>query len=199
MKWLDYKVEFTTNSNEFSDICMKVRNTDLEGVLLLTPKVFADPRGFFLEMWNRRAFEEAVGKPVSFVQDNFLHSQQGVIRGLHYQVEPVAQAKLVSVISGSIFDVVVDLRRDSPTFGKWLGLELNSADHTMVWIPTGFAHGFLVLSEFADVSYKATDYYSPAHERCLRWDDPNLGIAWPLSGAPIISAKDQQGAPFAGS
>jgi dTDP-4-dehydrorhamnose 3,5-epimerase len=178
---------------------MRVEKTAIEGVLLLTPRVFEDQRGFFLESWNQRSLDEAVGQSVTFVQDNRSHSARGVLRGLHYQTEPHAQGKLVSVLSGAIFDVVVDLRRASPSFGKSLGLELKAEDHTMIWIPAGFAHGFLVLSEFADVVYKATDFYSPSDERCIRWDDAELAIEWPLRGAlPILAAKDAQGLPFAG-
>ena len=170
---------------------MRVEKTAIEGVLLLTPRVFEDQRGFFLESWNQRALDEAVGQSVTFVQDNRSRSARGVLRGLHYQTEPHAQGKLVSVLSGAIFDVVVDLRRASPSFGKSLGLELRAEDYSMVWIPEGFAHGFLVLSEFADVVYKATDFYSPEHERCIRWDDPELAIFWPLDGRkPLVSPKD---------
>jgi dTDP-4-dehydrorhamnose 3,5-epimerase len=177
---------------------MRVEKTAIEGVLLLTPRVFEDQRGFFLESWNQRALDEAVGECVTFVQDNRSRSARGVLRGLHYQTEPHPQGKLVSVLSGAIFDVVVDLRRASPSFGKSLGLELKAEDHTMIWIPAGFAHGFLVLSDFADVAYKATDFYSPAHERCIRWDDPDLVIVWPLGDlSPIVSAKDAEGMAFA--
>lgn len=177
---------------------MEVESVALSGVLLLTPRVFGDERGFFLESWNQRTFDQAVGRPVTFVQDNRSRSSRGVLRGLHYQIEPAAQGKLVSVLSGSIFDVVVDLRRDSSTFGQSFGLELRAENHTMIWVPAGFAHGFLVTSESAEVSYKATDFYSPEHERCIRWDDPDLSIAWPLEGMePTVSAKDAEGAPFA--
>ena len=173
---------------------MEVVTTALSGVLLLKPRVFGDERGFFLESWNQRAFDQAVGQNVTFVQDNRSRSARGVLRGLHYQVEPAAQGKLISVLAGSIYDVAVDLRRDSSTFGKSFGLELRAEDHTMIWIPAGFAHGFLVLSEFADVAYKATAFYSPAHERCIRWDDPDLAIEWPLFGpAPTLSPKDNSG------
>jgi len=172
---------------------MQVEQTDLEGVLLLTPKVFSDQRGFFLESWNQRTFDQAVGKPVTFVQDNLVHSERGVLRGLHYQVEPATQGKLVTVLSGSIFDVVVDLRRDSATFGQWIGLDVKAENRTMVWIPDGLAHGFLVTSDTADVFYKTTGFYSPPHERRIRWDDPDLGIAWPLCGAkPVVSPQDAQ-------
>ncbi|MFM8885863.1 MAG: dTDP-4-dehydrorhamnose 3,5-epimerase [Chthoniobacterales bacterium] len=176
---------------------MRVENTAIEGVVLLTPRVFGDERGFFLESWNQRAFDEAVGENVTFVQDNRSRSARGVLRGLHYQTEPHAQGKRVSILSGALFDVVDDLRRGSSTYGKSLGLELKAQDHTMIWIPKGFAHGFLVLSDFADVAYKATDFYSPAHERCIRWDDPSLAIDWPLGGhSPTVSAKDAVGMSF---
>lgn len=173
---------------------MEVNETELPGLLLLRPRVYRDERGFFLESWNQRVFDELIGRPVVFVQDNFIHSIRGVLRGLHYQISPHAQGKLISVESGEIFDAVVDLRRESPTFGKSLALLLKATDHTMVWIPPGFAHGFLVLSEFANVSYKATAYYSTQHERCIRWNDPELGINWPLDGfQPLVSAKDAAG------
>lgn len=177
---------------------MRVEKTAIEGVVLLTPRVFEDQRGFFLESWNQRSLDEALGEQVTFLQDNRSRSARGVLRGLHYQTEPHAQGKLVSVLSGSIYDVAVDLRRASPTYGKSLGIELKADGHTMIWIPAGFAHGFLVLSEFADVAYKATDFYSPAHERCVRWDDPDLAIHWPLEGRlPIVSPKDAVGMAFA--
>ena len=177
---------------------MEVQSVALSGVLLLKPRVFGDERGFFLESWNQRTFDQVVGRAVTFVQDNRSRSARGVLRGLHYQIEPTAQGKLVSVLSGSIFDVVVDLRRDSSTFGQSFGLELRAENHTMIWVPEGFAHGFLVTSESAEVSYKATAFYSPDHERCIRWDDPDLSIAWPLEGIePTVSTKDTQGAPFA--
>lgn len=177
---------------------MRVEKTAIEGVILLTPRVFEDQRGFFLESWNQRSLDEAVGERVTFVQDNRSRSARGVLRGLHYQTEPHAQGKLISVLAGSIYDVAVDLRRDSSTCGKSLGLELKAEDHTMIWIPEGFAHGFLVLSEFADVSYKTTDFYSPQHERCIRWDDPDLAINWPLEGRlPMLSPKDAAGMSFA--
>lgn len=177
---------------------MHVASTPLPGVLLLTPRVFGDDRGYFLESWNQRAFDEAVGQPVNFVQDNRSRSARHVLRGLHYQTEPAGQGKLISVVSGSIYDIAVDLRPASATFGQTFGLELRAEDHTMIWIPAGFAHGFLVLSELADVAYKATDFYSPTHERCLRWDDPGLAIAWPLQGQqPLMSPKDAAGLAFA--
>jgi dTDP-4-dehydrorhamnose 3,5-epimerase len=177
---------------------MEVMPAPLSGVLMLKPRVFGDERGLFFESWNQRTFDEALGRPVCFVQDNRLRSARGVLRGLHYQVEPAAQGKLVSVLSGSIFDVVVDLRRDSSSFGQSFGLELRAEDHIMIWIPEGFAHGFLATSNAAEVAYKATNFYSPEHERCIRWDDPDLAIRWPLGDLePTVSLKDAQGQRFA--
>jgi len=171
---------------------MKVIATALPDVLILEPRVFRDARGFFLESHNRAAFAEATGADADFVQDNHSRSSKGVLRGLHYQISQ-PQGKLVRVLSGAIFDVAVDLRRASPTFGHWTGAELTGDNFLQMWVPAGFAHGFLVLSESADVHYKTTDYYAPASERCLRWDDPALGIQWPqVAGGPILSAKDQQ-------
>jgi dTDP-4-dehydrorhamnose 3,5-epimerase len=170
---------------------MKVTPTALPGVLILEPKVFGDERGFFLESFNQQAFDAAVGRPVGFVQDNHSRSQRGVLRGLHYQMPPHAQGKLVRVVSGAVFDVAVDMRRTSPTFGRWAGCELSAQNQRQLWIPPGFAHGFLVLSESADFLYKTTDYYAPQAEAALRWDDPILGIDWPLSGlTPLLSGKD---------
>jgi dTDP-4-dehydrorhamnose 3,5-epimerase len=170
---------------------MEVITTDLPGLLVLRPCVHRDGRGFFLESWNQRTFDQAVGRRVDFVQDNRSHSARGVLRGLHYQVAPASQGKLVSVLNGSAFDVAVDLRRDSPAFGKSFTFELRSEEQSMVWIPEGLAHGFLVTSDSADVAYKATEFYSPEHERCLRWDDPDLAILWPLRpGEPTLSSKD---------
>lgn len=177
---------------------MEVEETTLNGVLLITPRVFRDERGFFLESWNQRSFDEAVGRPVAFVQDNHSRSVRGVLRGLHYQTEPMAQAKLITVMRGMIFDVAVDIRRDSPTFGQWVGEVLSDESREMLWIPEGFAHGFLVLSDFADVVYKTTNFYSPAHERCIRWNDQTLAVEWPLSGNPLVSAKDEMGEEFWG-
>ncbi len=171
---------------------MKVIATDLAEVLILEPKVFGDERGFFYESFNARAFAEATGLQREFVQDNHSRSQRGVLRGLHYQVQQ-AQGKLVRVTSGEVFDVAVDVRRDSPTFGRWVGAHLSADNKRQMWVPEGFAHGFLVLSEFAEFLYKTTDYYAPEHERCIRWDDPTLAIDWPLSTAPQLSAKDQAG------
>ncbi len=171
--------------------------TSLPGVLVVRPRIFHDERGFFLESWNQKAFDQVVGREVRFVQDNHSRSRRGVLRGLHYQIAPAAQAKLVTVMSGKIFDVAVDLRPGSPTFGQWIGEELCGDQRTSLWIPEGFAHGFLVLSEAADVLYKTTDFYSPEHERCIRWDDPKLSIKWPLGDVTaVISTKDADGASF---
>jgi dTDP-4-dehydrorhamnose 3,5-epimerase len=172
---------------------MKAQKTKLPGVLLLRPRVFSDERGFFSESWNREVFNTAIGQVVDFVQDNRSCSVRSVLRGLHYQAEPMAQAKLVSVLRGTIFDVVVDLRPESPTKSRWMAEILSEERGQMLWIPEGFAHGFLVLSDFAEVIYKASRFYSPEHERCIRWDDGDLAISWPLEGEPIISAKDRMG------
>lgn len=177
---------------------MQTEPTKLPDVLLLKPRVFRDERGFFLESWNERIFCEAIGRKVQFVQDNHSRSILGVLRGLHYQSEPMAQAKLITVMRGAIFDVAVDIRPDSATYGRWVGAELTDKTREMLWIPEGFAHGFLVLSDFADVLYKTNNYYSPAHERCIRWDDASLGIEWPLSGMKVVVAeKDKSGGSFA--
>lgn len=173
---------------------MQVTETAIPGVLLLTPRVFEDERGFFLESYNRRRFEE-IGLDMTFVQDNHSKSVRNVLRGLHYQIRQV-QGKLVRVVAGEIFDVAVDLRRDSPTLGKWVGATLSAANRQILWVPPGFAHGFLTLSGSAEVLYKTTDYYAPAHERCLRWDDPQLAIRWPLQGEPLLSPKDSEGVAF---
>jgi dTDP-4-dehydrorhamnose 3,5-epimerase len=174
---------------------MQAISTKLPGVLILEPKVFGDERGFFFESFNARAFAEATGLQCEFVQDNHSRSQRGVLRGLHYQVQQ-AQGKLVRVSAGEVFDVAVDLRRSSPTFGKWVGTLLSAENKRQLWVPAGFAHGFVVLSEFAEFLYKTTDYYAPEHERCIRWNDPTLAIDWPLDGAPQLSAKDQAGLSF---
>jgi dTDP-4-dehydrorhamnose 3,5-epimerase len=174
---------------------VNVTPTAIEGVLILEPRVFGDPRGFFFESYNQRAFEEAVGGPVSFVQDNHSKSARGVLRGLHYQVVR-PQGKLVRVVAGAVFDVAVDIRRGSPTFGRWVGVELSAENKRQVWIPPGLAHGFLVRSESADFLYKTTDYWFPEHERCIRWDDPALAIDWRLDGPPLVSEKDSRGGPF---
>lgn len=168
---------------------MNVIETSLPGVLILEPKVFGDARGFFLESWNKHTFAK-LGLEADFVQDNHSRSARGVLRGLHYQVnEP--QGKLVRVVSGSVFDVAVDLRKSSPHFGRWVGYELSAENQRMMWIPPGFAHGFLVLSGSADFLYKTTTYYAPQWDRGIRWDDPQIGVAWPLEGTPVLSAKDQ--------
>ena len=171
---------------------MKVTPTAIPDVLLIEPQVFGDARGFFLEGFNQRAFDQATGLNLSFVQDNHSRSSQGVLRGLHYQIEQ-PQGKLVRVVRGSVFDVAVDLRRSSPYFGRWVGFELSEDNHRQLWIPPGFAHGFLVLSDMAEFLYKTTDYYAPEHERCIRWNDEQLGIQWPLSGLPALSDKDARG------
>ena len=170
---------------------MKVTATAIPDVLLLEPKVFGDERGFFMESFNQRAFNEAVGREVTFVQDNHSRSAKGVLRGLHYQLPPHAQGKLVRVTQGSVFDVAVDVRAGSPTYGHWVGIELSEINHRQLWIPAGLAHGFLVTSASADFLYKTTTYYEPMSERALRWDDPTLAIAWPDLGAtPVLSGKD---------
>jgi dTDP-4-dehydrorhamnose 3,5-epimerase len=177
---------------------MKVTKTDIPDVLILEPKVFADERGRFLESYNKRAFEEAVGHGIDFVQDNHSRSVRSVLRGLHYQLAPHAQGKLVRVTSGAVYDVAVDLRPESPTYARAVGVELTDENHRMVWIPPGLAHGFLVLSEFADFLYKTTDYYVPRAEASVRWDDPELHIAWPdLGRPPILSPKDATAPSFA--
>lgn len=172
---------------------MNATRLAIPDVVLLEPKVFGDERGFFLESFNLARFEAVVGKPVAFVQDNHSRSAKNVLRGLHYQIQQ-PQGKLVRVVRGKVFDVVVDIRRSSTTFGKWVGIELSEDNHRQLWVPPGFAHGFLVLSDFADFLYKTTDYYAPQHERCIAWNDPALGIEWPLhQGIPRLSSKDSAG------
>ena len=171
---------------------MKLTPTAIPDVLVIEPKVFGDARGFFFESWNRRDFATAVGRDVEFVQDNHSRSARGVLRGLHYQVRH-PQGKLVRVISGEIFDVAVDLRRSSRTFGRWAGERLSAENQRMLWVPEGFAHGFIVLSESAEVLYKATDYYAPEHERSLLWNDAAVGIEWPYDGEPLLKPKDAAG------
>ena len=170
---------------------MKITPTSLPEVLIVEPKVFGDARGFFTESWNEVAFNAAVGYDVRFVQDNHSRSGRGVLRGLHYQLPPHAQGKLVRVVSGAVFDVAVDMRKSSPNFGRWEGVELTAENHKQLWIPPGFAHGFLVLSETADFLYKTTDTYAPQAEGCVRWDDPAIDIQWPATGvAPLLAEKD---------
>ena len=171
---------------------MNVIRTEIPEVLILEPKVFADERGTVFESYNRRTLAEATGIDVEFVQDNHSHSVNNVIRGLHYQVVR-PQGKLIRVLRGEIFDVAVDLRRSSPTFGRWVGFTLSDANRKMVWIPPGFAHGLLALSDQVDVLYKMTELWAPALERTIIWNDPDIGVRWPLSGAPILSAKDRSG------
>ncbi|WP_439112644.1 dTDP-4-dehydrorhamnose 3,5-epimerase [Hydrogenophaga sp.] len=166
--------------------------TAIPDVLILEPKVFGDSRGFFFESFNAQNFAQATGLAVDFVQDNHSRSAQGVLRGLHYQLQQ-PQGKLVRVVRGAVFDVAVDIRRSSPTFGQWVGVELSEDNHKQLWVPAGFAHGFLVLSESADFLYKTTDYYAPAHERCIVWNDPAIGIEWPAGLVPNLSEKDQAG------
>lgn len=169
---------------------MKATPLAIPDVILFEPKVFGDARGFFLESFNQKAFDDAVGSHYHFVQDNHSRSAKGVLRGLHYQLPPHAQGKLVRVVHGEVFDVVVDIRRSSPTFGKWVGTTLTAENHRQLWVPPGCAHGFLVLSEIADFLYKTTNYYAPAHERSIAWNDPLLAIQWPLNEAPQLSIKD---------
>ena len=171
---------------------MKISPTAIPDVLIIEPKVFGDERGFFFESYNERAFAEATGIAAKFVQDNHSRSVKNTLRGLHYQIQQ-AQGKLVRVVAGEVFDVVVDIRRSSPTFGQWVGEKLSADNKKMMWIPAGLAHGFAVLSDYADFLYKTTDYWAPQHERTLLWNDPDLAIAWPLAGEPILAAKDRAG------
>jgi dTDP-4-dehydrorhamnose 3,5-epimerase len=175
---------------------MQVIETDIPGLLIIEPKVFGDERGFFMESWSRQVFADA-GLDLDFIQDNHSRSQQGILRGLHYQIQH-PQGKLVRVTFGSVYDVAIDLRKSSPTFGQWLGLELSETNHRMLWIPPGFAHGFYVTSHVADFMYKCTDIYAPEYERTLRWDDETLAIDWPLvdGKAPMLSVKDAEGTAF---
>jgi dTDP-4-dehydrorhamnose 3,5-epimerase len=171
---------------------MKVTRLAIPDVILLEPPVFGDDRGFFFESFNQTKFVHAIGQAATFVQDNHSRSRMHVLRGLHYQIQS-AQGKLVRVVSGEVFDVAVDIRRSSPTFGQWVGETLSSENKKQLWVPQGFAHGFLVLSEAAEVIYKTTDYYEPAFERCIAWDDPDVGIKWPCTAPPVLSEKDQEG------
>jgi len=167
--------------------------TAIAEVILFEPKVFGDERGFFFESFNDREFTEVVGRPVSFVQDNHSRSRKGVLRGLHYQLPPHAQGKLVRVVAGEVFDVAVDIRKGSPTCGQWVGEILSETNKRQLWIPPGFAHAFVTLSDSADFLYKTTDFYAPAAERCILWNDPEIGIVWPFEGEPLVSAKDERG------
>lgn len=174
---------------------MKVTSLAIPEVVLIEPKVFGDERGFFFESFNQARFEEAISRKIDFVQDNHSRSVKNVLRGLHYQIQQ-PQGKLVRVVQGEVFDVAVDLRKNSPTFGQWVGRVLSAENKYQLWIPEGFAHGFIVLSDIADFLYKTTDYYAPPHERCLLWNDPVLDIQWPPGIVPVLSAKDTQGKPF---
>jgi len=171
---------------------MNVVKTNIPDVLILEPKVYEDERGYFYESFNAREFRKIIGADVRFVQDNHSRSIKDVLRGLHYQIRQ-PQGKLVRVIAGEVYDVAVDIRRSSPTFGQWTANELSDKNRRMLWVPAGFAHGFLVVSEYAEFEYKTTDYWAPQHERCILWNDPHLNIPWPLHEAPIVSAKDQRG------
>ena len=171
---------------------MQATRLAIPDVVLIEPKVFGDARGFFYESFNQRDFSAATGTDYSFVQDNHSRSSQGVLRGLHYQIKQ-PQGKLVRVVQGAVFDVAVDIRKSSPTFGQWVGAELSADNHHQLWIPPGFAHGFVVLSDVAEFLYKTTDYYAPEHERCIAWNDPALAIDWRFKGTPNLSAKDAQG------
>lgn len=175
---------------------MKIATTQIADVKILSPDVFEDSRGFFYESYNQNKFQQLVQSTVTFVQDNHSKSSYGTLRGLHYQMDPMAQGKLVRVVQGEVFDVAVDIRSHSSTYGQWVGEILSSENNKQLWIPTGFAHGFLVLSESAEFLYKTTNFYSPAHERSIRWDDPDLNIKWPSIDKLIISDKDQQGESF---
>ena len=171
---------------------MKVTPTSIADVLVIEPKVFGDERGFFYESFNQKAFNDATGLNLNFVQDNHSRSSKGVLRGLHYQIQQ-PQGKLVRVVRGAVFDVAVDIRKSSATFGQWVGMELSEENHKQLWIPAGFAHGFMVTSEMAEFLYKTTDYYAPEQERCIAWDDPDIGIQWPSGVNPQLSAKDLAG------
>ena len=180
---------------------MKVTPTAISGVLIIEPKIFGDARGFFFESFNQQAFNEATGTDHQFLQDNHSRSAKGVLRGLHYQLPPHAQGKLVRVVRGAVFDVAVDIRQGSASFGQWIGVELSEQNHRQLWIPPGFAHGFLTLSDSAEFLYKTTAYYSPKYERCIFWADPEIGIRWPVESigisTPAISEKDLLGNPLA--
>lgn len=175
---------------------MKTTPLAIPDVILLEPKIFGDDRGFFFESFNQARFEAAIGRSMTFVQDNHSRSVKNVLRGLHYQIQQ-PQGKLVRVVRGEVFDVVVDIRRSSPTFGQWIGQILSAENKRQLWVPEGFAHGFVVLSDTAECLYKTTDYYAPEHERCIAWNDQTIGIKWPMDGIPVLSAKDRQGKVFA--
>ena len=175
---------------------MQIKNTSLEGVMLIEPKVFGDARGYFFESFNARRFADLTGISAAFVQDNQSRSAKGVLRGLHYQIQQ-PQGQLVRVIAGEIFDVAVDVRRASRTFGQWCGFTLSAENKCQAWVPAGCAHGFVVVSDYAEILYKTMDYWAPEHERCIRWDDSQLGIKWPIEAPPLLSAKDAQGVAFA--
>ena len=172
---------------------MKAISLKIPDVILIEPKVFGDERGYFFESFNQTAFNQTIGYEVQFVQDNHSKSQKGVLRGLHYQLPPKAQGKLVRVVQGEVFDVAVDIRKNSPTFGQWVGEILSAENKRQLWIPAGFAHGFITLSETAEFLYKTTDYYAPKYEQCIAWNDPDIGINWPQNQPPKLSNKDQQG------
>ncbi len=178
---------------------MQITQTPIAGLMVLQPKAFQDERGWFMESFNEARFQAAVGQAIHFVQDNHSFSTQGVLRGLHYQINPHRQGKLVRVVEGSVWDVAVDIRADSATRGQWFGLELSAANQKQLWIPAGFAHGFLTLSATSQFLYKATDFYDPASERSILWNDPHLAIDWPLPRPPIVNTKDQQASAFAGA
>lgn len=182
--------------NLLADIPMNIIKTDIPDVLMFEPKVFGDERGFFFESFNHKLFEEAVGYPVKFVQDNHSKSSKGVLRGLHYQLAPYAQGKLVRCVVGEVFDVAVDIRKNSSTFGKWVGVYLSNENKRQLWIPEGFAHGFITLSETAEFLYKTTSYYEPQSERSIYWNDPQLGIKWPTTGEVHLSNKDKSALGF---
>ena len=174
---------------------MEVIQTEIPDVLIIEPKVFGDERGFFMESFNKEKFKAKTGITANFVQDNHSRSARNVLRGLHYQIQN-SQGKLVRVVSGTVYDVALDIRKSSPTFGRWTGCMLSETNHRQLWIPPGFAHGFVVLSEIADFLYKTTDYYAPEHERSILWNDPKLDIDWQLEGEPVLSAKDRAGVPL---
>ena len=172
---------------------MKVIATEIPNVLIFEPQVFSDERGFFMGSFNQKDFEAAIGHAVSFVQDNHSKSMKNVLRGLHYQLPPKEQGKLVRVVQGEVFDVAVDIRRNSPTFGRWTGINLSAENKLQLWIPAGFAHGFLAVSDTAEFFYKTTGYYSPENQQCIAWDDPDISVNWPLDGDPVLSDRDRQG------